>query len=114
MKNWRCVLALLAFASSGTAKERTDYQNGKILLMESTSCGLQEKGSNRAEQFPQLFTHIRCDFPESVENMVLIAGLSFRTCQSFPFEQFTAFTIRLYWVPISAIEPVSTALLPVR
>jgi hypothetical protein len=45
MKNWRCVLVLLASASSGTAKEHADYQNGKILLMESTSCGLQEKGS---------------------------------------------------------------------
>jgi hypothetical protein len=45
MKNWRCALMLLAFASSGTAKEHADYQNGKILLMESTSCGLQEKGS---------------------------------------------------------------------
>jgi hypothetical protein len=45
MKNSCCLLALLAFASTGTAKEHTDFQNGKILQMESTSCGLQEKGS---------------------------------------------------------------------
>src|SRR5260370_35738281 len=45
MKNSCCLLVLLAFASTGTAEGRNDYQNGKILQMESTACGLQEKGS---------------------------------------------------------------------
>jgi hypothetical protein len=45
MKNSCCLLVLLAFASTVTAKEHTDYENGKILQMESTSCGSQEKGS---------------------------------------------------------------------
>jgi hypothetical protein len=42
------VIALSAFvtlASLGAAKEHSDYQNGKIVLMESTACGVQEKGS---------------------------------------------------------------------
>lgn len=39
------VLALFACASISTAKEHSDYQNGKILQMDSTACGVQEKGS---------------------------------------------------------------------
>jgi hypothetical protein len=45
MKNSCCLLVFLACTSTCVAKEHTDYQNGKILQMESTSCGLQEKGS---------------------------------------------------------------------
>jgi hypothetical protein len=45
MKNSCCLLVLLACTSNCTAKEHIDYQNGKILQMESTSCGLQEKGN---------------------------------------------------------------------
>jgi hypothetical protein len=45
VKTSRYVLVLLACATTCTAKDHPDYQNGKILQMESTSCGLQEKGS---------------------------------------------------------------------
>jgi hypothetical protein len=45
MKNSCYLLVLIAFAPTAIAKEHTDYQNGRILQMESSSCGLQEKGS---------------------------------------------------------------------
>jgi len=45
MKTSRCLLVLLAYASTCVAKDHSDYQNGKILQMESTACGMQEKGS---------------------------------------------------------------------
>ena len=45
MKTSHYALVLLACASACAAKDHPDYQNGKILQMESTSCGLQEKGS---------------------------------------------------------------------
>jgi hypothetical protein len=45
MKTSRCLLVLLACASTCAAKDHPDYQNGKILQMESTACGMQEKGS---------------------------------------------------------------------
>jgi hypothetical protein len=44
MKNIFCLLALL-LGSVCVAKEHPHYQNGKILQMDSTSCGVQEKGS---------------------------------------------------------------------
>ena len=37
--------ACLAFAGVCAAKEHTDYQKGTLLRMDSTSCGMQEKGS---------------------------------------------------------------------
>jgi len=37
--------ACLVFAGVCAAKERTDYQKGTLLRMDSTSCGMQEKGS---------------------------------------------------------------------
>ena len=40
-----CALAAgLLFAGVCTAKEHDDYQKGTLLRMESTSCGMQEKG----------------------------------------------------------------------
>jgi hypothetical protein len=45
MKTTCGVLILLACASIGAAKERGDYQTGKILQMDSAACGVQEKGS---------------------------------------------------------------------
>ena len=45
MKIASCVLVFLACASVGAAKERADYQNGKIMQMDSTACGVQEKGN---------------------------------------------------------------------
>ena len=45
MKTSHCLLVLLACTSTCAAKEHSDYQNGKIQQMESTACGLQEKGS---------------------------------------------------------------------
>ena len=45
MKTSHCLLVLLASASTCAAKDHPDYQNGKILQMESTACGMQEKGS---------------------------------------------------------------------
>jgi hypothetical protein len=45
MKNSCFLLVLLACGPTVIAKEHTDYQNGRILQMESSSCGLQEKGS---------------------------------------------------------------------
>jgi hypothetical protein len=36
--------ACLVFAGVCTAKEHTDYQKGTLLRMDSSSCGLQEKG----------------------------------------------------------------------
>lgn len=40
-----CALATcLLFAGVCTAKEHEDYQKGTLLRMESTSCGVQEKG----------------------------------------------------------------------
>ena len=45
MKTSHYALVLLACASACAAKDHPDYQNGKILQMESTSCGLQEKSS---------------------------------------------------------------------
>jgi len=35
----------LIFAGLCAAKERSDYQKGTLLRMDSTSCGMQEKGS---------------------------------------------------------------------
>jgi len=43
MKNACFVLAFLACASVCAAKEHSDYENGKIVQMDSTSCGMQEK-----------------------------------------------------------------------
>jgi hypothetical protein len=37
--------ACLVFAGVCAAKEHTDYQKGTLLRMDSTSCGMQEKGS---------------------------------------------------------------------
>src|SRR5437660_10732428 len=37
--------ACLVFAGVCTAKEHTDYQKGTLLRMDSTACGMQEKGS---------------------------------------------------------------------
>ncbi len=37
--------ACLIFAGVCAAKEHSDYQKGTLLRMDSTSCGLQEKGS---------------------------------------------------------------------
>jgi hypothetical protein len=37
--------ACLMFAGVCAAKERTDYQKGTLLRMDSTACGIQEKGS---------------------------------------------------------------------
>jgi hypothetical protein len=37
--------ASLVFAGVCAAKEHTDYQKGTLLRMDSTSCGMQEKGS---------------------------------------------------------------------
>ena len=37
--------ACLMFAGICTAKEHSDYQKGTLLRMDSTSCGMQEKGS---------------------------------------------------------------------
>ena len=37
--------ACLMFAGVCAAKEHTDYQKGTLLRMDSTACGLQEKGS---------------------------------------------------------------------
>jgi hypothetical protein len=37
--------ACLSFAAVCAAKEHTDYQKGTLLRMESTACGIQEKGS---------------------------------------------------------------------
>jgi hypothetical protein len=37
--------ACLIFAGVCAAKEHTDYQKGTLLRMDSTSCGMQEKGS---------------------------------------------------------------------
>jgi hypothetical protein len=45
MKKPHCLLVLLACAVTCAAKDRSEYQNGKIMQMESTACGLQEKGS---------------------------------------------------------------------
>src|SRR6478672_5040271 len=45
MKIATCVLVFLACASVGAAKERADYQNGKIMQMDSAACGVQEKGN---------------------------------------------------------------------
>ena len=45
MRTSRCLLVLLVCTATCAAKEHPDYQNGKILQMESTACGLQEKGS---------------------------------------------------------------------
>ena len=45
MKITTCVLVFLACAAISTAKERTDYQNGKIVQMDSAACGVQEKGN---------------------------------------------------------------------
>lgn len=35
----------LALANLGAAKEHADYQKGTVVRMDSTSCGMQEKGS---------------------------------------------------------------------
>ena len=46
MRNKMCALvACLVFAGVCSAKEHTDYQKGTLLRMDSTSCGMQEKGS---------------------------------------------------------------------
>jgi hypothetical protein len=45
MKNATFLCAVFVCASLGAAKEHPDYQTGKILQMDSTSCGMQEKGS---------------------------------------------------------------------
>ena len=45
MRTSRCLLVLLACTATCAAKEHPDYQKGKILQMESTACGLQEKGN---------------------------------------------------------------------
>src|SRR5205807_5576524 len=37
--------ACLVFASVCAAKDHADYQKGTLLRMDSTSCGMQEKGS---------------------------------------------------------------------
>src|SRR6184192_3581514 len=37
--------ACLVFAGVCAAKDHTDYQKGTLLRMDSTSCGMQEKGS---------------------------------------------------------------------
>lgn len=37
--------ACLLFAGVCAAKEHSDYQKGTLLRMDSTSCGIQEKGS---------------------------------------------------------------------
>jgi hypothetical protein len=37
--------ACLVFAGVCSAKEHSDYQKGTLLRMDSTSCGMQEKGS---------------------------------------------------------------------
>ena len=37
--------ACLVFAGICAAKDHTDYQKGTLLRMDSTSCGMQEKGS---------------------------------------------------------------------
>jgi hypothetical protein len=39
------VAACLMFAGVCAAKEHTDYQKGTLLRMDSTACGMQEKGS---------------------------------------------------------------------
>ena len=43
--NTYTLAACLVFAGTCAAKEHTDYQKGTLLRMDSTSCGLQEKGS---------------------------------------------------------------------
>ncbi len=45
MKNATFLCAVFVCASLSAAKEHPDYQTGKILQMDSTSCGMQEKGS---------------------------------------------------------------------
>ena len=45
MKITAGLLIFFGCASLTLAKDHTDYQNGKILQMESTACGMQEKGS---------------------------------------------------------------------
>ena len=45
MKNSYYALILFVCVATAAAKEHPDYQNGKILQMESTACGMQEKGS---------------------------------------------------------------------
>jgi hypothetical protein len=45
MKITSCFLVFLTCVSAGAAKEHADYQNGKIMQMDSTTCGVQEKGS---------------------------------------------------------------------
>ncbi|HMD38430.1 MAG TPA: hypothetical protein VKH15_04065 [Candidatus Acidoferrum sp.] len=44
MKAFALVFAL-AFAASAAAKEHDDYQKGTLVRMDSSSCGMQEKGS---------------------------------------------------------------------
>jgi hypothetical protein len=44
MKMAYCLLILLASASISSAKDH-DYQTGKLLQMDSATCGMQEKGS---------------------------------------------------------------------
>ncbi len=39
------IAAWLMFAGVCTAKEHSDYQKGTLLRMDSTACGMQEKGS---------------------------------------------------------------------
>jgi hypothetical protein len=43
MKNACYLMAILACASVCTAQEHSDYENGKIVQMDSTHCGVQEK-----------------------------------------------------------------------
>ena len=46
MRMKTCTLtACLMFAGVCAAKEHTDYQKGTLLRMDSTACGVQEKGS---------------------------------------------------------------------
>ena len=46
MRMKTCTLAAcLMFAGVCAAKERSDYQKGTLLRMDSTACGMQEKGS---------------------------------------------------------------------
>src|SRR5215472_13753967 len=45
MKKLLALGACLTLAAIGSAKERSDYQKGTLLRMDSSACGMQEKGS---------------------------------------------------------------------
>ena len=67
---------------------------------------------NRAERFAQLVAEfLKMLFPGHSRTWLLSLASASVLANDSPVEQFTALRIRLYWVPICAIEPSMTALL---